>query len=141
MVSKADSNSFDVYHLFDIFLSVMLIIFFIGFLIIHSEIIGLQGSLMPIPYGAEVWDVFGWMLFGAICFDVYLKYRKVRDLKIFVKKHTLDIIMLILWPIFSGLKIAKISIKLVKGLKLSKFGYKAIKASKKLKGKRERNNK
>jgi hypothetical protein len=140
MDTKIDINKFDAYQLFDIFISTMLIIFFLGYLAIHSEIIGLQGSLMPIPNGPEAWDIFGWMLFGAISFDVYLKYRKVSNLKVFLKKHPLDMIMLILWPIFSGLKIAKISIKLVKSLKLSKFGYKAIKASKKLIGKRESNN-
>lgn len=140
MGSKAEGKTWDASKGFDIFLSVLLILFFLGYLNIHAEIIGLQWSLVPLSKDVEeFWDIFGWVVFGAIVLDVYIKYRKVRDPKVFLKKHWLDILMLVLWPVFSGLKLAKISVKLVKGLKLTKSGYKALKAAKKLAGKKEQN--
>lgn len=133
MNSKAERKSWDVYIAFDVFLSILLILFFIGYLNIHAEEIGLQGS--PLPFSKQVeefWNVLEWIVFGGIALDVYVKYRKVGEPRIFLRKHWLDLLMLVLWPVFVGLKLAKISVKLVKGLKITKSGYKALKAAKKL---------
>ena len=116
---------------FDIFLSAIIIIFFLGYLNLHAEIIGLKRSPIQIPEQvAEFWNVFGWIVFGGLAIDIWIKYHKVGQPKIFIRRYWLDILMLVLWPVFAGLKFAKISVKVVKGLKLIKSGYKAVKAAK-----------
>ena len=125
---------------FDIFLSSIIILFFLGYLNIHAELIGLNRRPIEISEQiVEFWDVFGWIVFGGIAIDVLIKYRKVGEPRIFLRRYWLDILMLFLWPVFTGLKLAKISIKVVKGLKLVKSGYKAVNASKKFSRKRKRN--
>lgn len=118
---------------FDIFVSALLIALFAGYVNIHSDIIGLHER--PVPVGKEVeefWEWLAWIVFAALAADIYLKYRKVRDPKEFVKKHWPDIAMLALMPLFAGFKIAKMSVKLVKGAKMAKSGFKAFKGAKKI---------
>ena len=118
---------------FDVFASALLIAFFAGYINIHSDLVGLHER--PIPVGNEAeefWEWLAWGVFVVLAVDIYLKYRKVRDPKEFVKKHWLDIAMLALMPLFAGFKIAKMSIKLVKGAKMAKSGFKAFKGAKKI---------
>jgi hypothetical protein len=49
-----------------------------------------------------------------------------------LKKHWLDIVMLLLIPVFAGFKVAKLSINLVKSLKMTKSGFKAVHSAKKI---------
>jgi hypothetical protein len=118
---------------FDTFVSVLMMIFFAGYVNIHSEIIGLKKQPIPAPHWAEeLWDWLSWAVFAVLALDVYLKYRKVRNVREFLKKHWLDLLMLALLPLFAGFKIAKMSVKLVKGAKMAKSGFKAYKGAKKL---------
>lgn len=115
---------------FDVFASALLIVFFAGYVNIHSDLIGLHERLLPV--GKEVeefWEWLAWGVFAVLAVDIYLKYRKVRDPREFVKKHWLDIAMLALMPLFAGFKIAKMSIK---GAKMAKSGFKAFKGAKKI---------
>ena len=125
---------------FDVFVSVLLMVFFAGYINIHADLIGLHASPIPVSHEVvEFWEWLTWMVFAALALDIYLKYRKVRDPKEFVKKHWLDLIMLALLPLFAGFKLAKISIKLVKGAKMTKSGFKAYQGAKKMqKASRER---
>lgn len=119
---------------FDVFVSLLVMVFFAGYLNIHADLIGLQES--PIHVEKEVeefWEWLTWIVFGALGLDLYLKYRKVRNLKEFVKKHWLDILMLVLLPLFAGFKLAKVAVKAVKSAKLTKSGVKAYLGAKKLK--------
>ena len=70
------------------------------------------------------------MVFAVLGLDLYLKYRKVKNLKEFVRKHWLDILMIAFLPLFAGFKIAKIAVKAVKGAKLAKSGFKAFRRQK-----------
>ncbi|MGI0038715.1 MAG: hypothetical protein ACREAO_02780 [Nitrososphaera sp.] len=118
---------------FDVFVSVLLMAFFAGYINIHADLIGLRAS--PVPFSHEViefWEWLTWMVFAALALDIYLKYRKVRDPKEFVKKHWLDLLLLALLPLFAGFKLAKMSIKLVKGAKMAKSGFKAYQGAKKM---------
>jgi hypothetical protein len=64
--------------------------------------------------------------------DLYVKYRKAENWKVFFIKNWFDIITLGLIPIFSILKMLKIAISLVKQLKILKVFTKIIHKSKKL---------
>lgn len=118
---------------FDIFVSLLVMVFFAGYFNIHAGLIGLKES--PVPVGKEVeefWEWLTWAVFGILGLDLYLKYRKTSNPKEFVRKHWLDILMLALLPLFAGFKIAKIAVKAIKGAKLTKSGFKAYLGAKKL---------
>jgi hypothetical protein len=119
---QASSNL--LYKAYDASLMALLVIFFAGYINIHSELVGLP-HFLPISDEIEnFWDAFTWIIFGMLAFDVYLKYRNAADPHTFLKKHWLEVAMLAMIPVFAGLKVAKISIKLVKGLKMMKSGLK-----------------
>ena len=115
------------------FVSVLLMVFFAGYINIHADLIGLHASPVPVSHEViEFWEWLTLMVFAALALDIYLKYRKLRDPKKFAKKHWLDLLMLALLPLFTGFKLAKISIKLVKGAKMAKSGLKAYQGARKM---------
>jgi len=64
--------------------------------------------------------------------DLVLKYRKTNDRKKFVKKHWIDIMMLILIPIFSTIKFLNLGLNIVKKIKTVKMGVKIVHKTKKV---------
>lgn len=64
--------------------------------------------------------------------DLFLKYHKSKDWKVFLKKNWFDIIALALIPVFSTVKMLKIMVSLIKKLKILKMFSKIIYKSKKL---------
>ena len=118
---------------FDWFVSVLVMIFFAGYLNIHADLIGFEASPIPVTKDVEeFWELLTWVVFAVLGIDAYLKYRAVGNPREFLKKHWLDLLMLAMLPLFAGFKIAKVAVKLVKSAKLSKSGFKAFKAAKKL---------
>lgn len=117
---------------FDVTVMALLAAFFVGYVNLHSEVIGIE-QFFPMPEPAkEFWEVFSWIIFAALVADLYLKFRKVNDPKVFIKKHWLDVAMLALIPVFAGFKIAKLSVKVVKGMKMTKSGFKVFHSAKKM---------
>jgi hypothetical protein len=119
----------------DVSLLVMALAYFAGFVSFHPESILLKEAPYHIPHEYEVYfEALLWAFFGMLVFDLYLKYKKLNDWKLFLKKHWHEIAMVALIPFLTAFKIAKVSVKLVKTLKASKGGfkvfYKAKKASK-----------
>jgi hypothetical protein len=122
----------------DMSIMAMLVVFFAGYVNIHSDVIGLP-RFFPMPGPVEeFWEVFSWIIFAAIAADICLKYRKINDPKAFAKKHWLDVAMLALIPVFAGFKVAKLSVKMVKGLKMGKSGFKAFQSAKKISAKKSK---
>jgi len=122
-----------LYRAFDLSIVAMLVVFFVGYVSIHSDLIGMDP---PLPVSKEIeefWEAFSWIIFAALVADIALKYSKINDPKTFMKKHWLDVAMLLLIPVFAGFKIAKVSIKLVKSLKMTKSGFKVVHSAKKVK--------
>lgn len=119
----------------DFSLLVMVAVYFVGFLSFYPQSLFLTESILDIPHEYEVYfEALLWAIFGLLASDLYLKYRKLSSWRLFLKKHWHDVAMFALIPFLSGLKIAKISVNLVKTLKASKTGlkmfHKAKKASK-----------
>lgn len=124
--------------LLDFVLLAMAAVYFVGFVSFHPESLLLKEAPYHIPHEYEIYfEVLLWVFFGLLVLDLYLKYKKLNDWKLFLRKHWHEIAMVVLIPFLSMFKIAKISVKLVKTLKASKSGfkifYKAKKASKHLK--------
>jgi hypothetical protein len=117
---------------FDISVMALLVVFFVGYVNLHSELIGME-RLFPMPGPVEeFWEALSWIIFAALVADLYLKYRKLNDPKKFVKKYWLDVAMLALIPLFAGFKIAKLSVKIVKSMKMTKSGFKVFHSAKKM---------
>ncbi|NJK78294.1 MAG: hypothetical protein HC944_06290 [Nanoarchaeota archaeon] len=77
-------------------------------------------------------DIVLIVLVSLFTVDLFLKYRKSKNWKVFLKKNWFDIITLVLIPIFSMVKILKIMVSLIKKLKILKMFTKIIHKSKKL---------
>jgi hypothetical protein len=125
--------------LFDFLLVIMATVYFVGFLSFHPDSLFLKEAPYNIPDEYEVYfEALLWIFFTLLALDLYLKYRKLNNWNLFLKKHWHEIAMFALIPFLTILKAVKISIKLVKILKASKSGfkvfYKAKKASKHLDG-------
>lgn len=119
----------------DFILLAMAVVYFVGFVSFHQEFLLLKDAPYHIPHEYEIYfEILLWVFFGLLVLDLYLKYKKLNDWKLLLKKHWHEIIMVALIPFLSVFKLAKVSVKLVKTLKASKSGfkvfYKAKKASK-----------
>jgi hypothetical protein len=117
---------------YDLILMILLAIFFVVYVNIHSDLLGLPHFLPTSDEIEKLWESFTWLIFAMLALDIYLKYRKADDVRSFLKKHWLEVAMLALVPLFAGLKVAKISIKLVKGMKMMKSGFKVAHGAKKM---------
>lgn len=78
-------------------------------------------------------NVILWILVILFIFDLYLKYRKAENWRVFFRKNWFDIITLVLIPVFSIMKVLKIILPIIKKLKIVKMITKIIYKSKKLK--------
>ncbi|MDH3610846.1 MAG: hypothetical protein OEM79_03690 [Nitrosopumilus sp.] len=117
----------------DFTILVIVTIFFVGVLAFDYSIFGLSEPLIFIPNEWKFFfDVLLWPLVSLLIIDLALKYKKTKNPKKFIKKYWIDIVMLILIPIFSAFKSLKIGIKIVKQLKTAKMGAKAAHKSKKI---------
>lgn len=122
----------------DFVLLAMAMTYFVGFVSFHPESVLLKEAPYRIPHEYEIYfEVLLWVFFGLLVLDLYLKYKKLNDWRLFLRKHWHEVIMVVLIPFLTAFKIVKVFVKLVKMLKASKSSfkifYKAKKASKHLK--------
>ena len=103
-----------------------LVLFYFAVLFFSEyKAIGLESPIVEIPQQLkQINEVVLYVMLVLLSFELLLKYMKVRNWKIFLKKYWLDVAMVILIPIFSGIKILK-AIKLAKKAKVAKYGFKA----------------
>ncbi|MEM4378347.1 MAG: hypothetical protein QXX85_05125 [Candidatus Nitrosotenuis sp.] len=121
----------------DMALLVMAVTYLVAFISFYPESVFLKEAPYHIPHNEIYFEMLLWALFGLLALDLYLKYKKLNDWRLFIKKYWHEIAMIALIPFLAAFKIAKISLKLVKTLKASKSGfkvfYKANKATKQFK--------
>lgn len=111
----------------DVVLLIMAVTYFVGFISFYPESIFLKQAPYHIPNNYEIYfEILLWAFFGLLVLDLYLKYKKLNDWRLFIKKYWHEIAMIALIPFLAAFKIAKISLKLVKTLKASKSGFKAF---------------
>jgi hypothetical protein len=111
----------------DIVLLVMAITYFIGFVSFHPESLFLDKAPYHIPHEFVIhFEILLWSFFGLLIFDLYFKYKKLNDWRLFLKKHWHELAMVAAIPFLAVFKIAKISVNLVKTLKASKSGFKVF---------------
>lgn len=121
------------YKILDLTILVIATTFFIGILAFDYSIFGLSEPLILIPYEWKFFfDIMIWLLVSLLIIDLTLKYKKTKDPKKFIKKYWIDILMLILIPVFSVFKSLKIGLSIVKQLKTAKMGAKIAHKTKKI---------
>ncbi|MEK6870880.1 MAG: hypothetical protein AABX09_05050 [Thermoproteota archaeon] len=117
----------------DLMILALTSLFFIGLLAFEYHVFGLENSILPIPDSfKEFFEFLIWPILILLTFDLILKYRKINNSKKFVKKYWIDILMLVLIPIFSIFKFLKIGLSLIKQLKTIKMGAKIFHKTKKI---------
>ena len=117
-----------------------LVIFYFAVLFLSEyKTLGLESPIVEIPQQIkQINEIVLYVMLVLLSFELFLKYMKVRNWKTFLKKYWLDVAMVILIPVFSGIKILK-AIKLVKKAKIAKYGFKAAdKTQKKVRKKHNR---
>ena len=104
---------------------VLVIFYFVVLFLSEYKAIGLEKPIVEIPEQVKIAnDIVLGLILGLLSFELILKYMRIRNWKKFLKKHWLDIAMVILIPVFSGIKIIK-ALKLTKKIKIGKYGFKA----------------
>ncbi len=117
----------------DLIILVLVSLFFIGLLAFEYHSLGLENPILPIPDEfKEFFEFLIWPILILLSVDLILKYRKINNLKKFVKKYWIDILMLVLIPIFSIFKFLKIGLNVIKQLKTIKMGAKIFHKTKKI---------
>ena len=117
----------------DLIILTLTSLFFIGLLAFEYHSFGLKNPILPIPDEfKEFFEFLIWPILTLLALDLILKYRKTKNLKKFVKKHWIDILMLVLIPIFSIFKFLKIGLSVIKQLKTVKMGVKIFHKTKKI---------
>ena len=116
----------------------LVIFYFVVLFFSEYKTLGLVHPIIDIPQQLkQINEIVLYMMFSLLAFELLLKYMKVRDWKIFLKKYWLDVAMVILIPVFSGVKILK-ALKLAKKVKITKYGFKAAdKTQKKIRKKKK----
>ena len=108
-------------------------IFVFGFIATEYKTFGMKEPIFEMS--AELQEFFKfliWPIIALLVIDLAIKYRQTKDPKKFVKKYWIDIVMLILIPIFSAFKLLKLGVSIIKKLKTAKMGTKIIHKTKKM---------
>lgn len=112
----------------------LILIYLFGLINIEHDALGFSKSLFPITEQTIVFfDIIFWAIVALLTFELIVAYLDVRNPEVFVRKYWLEIILLVLMPIFVGIKAMKLSLKLAKQIKISKTGFKIFQKLKKCK--------
>ena len=112
----------------------LILIFFFGLINIEHTALGISEPLFPITEEIKtIFDIIFWIIVILLILELVVAYLEIKNPKKFVRKYWLEIILLVLMPVFVGFKAMKISLKLVKQIKISKTGFKIFQKFKKSK--------
>ncbi|WP_297464448.1 hypothetical protein [Nitrosarchaeum sp.] len=110
----------------------LIVIFIFGLVNIEYSSLGISEPLFTITEQAIIiFDIIFWAIVGLLTLELLIAYLKIRNTKSFVKKYWLEIIMLVLMPVFVGFKILKVSLKIIKQVKIGKTVFKLFQKMKK----------
>lgn len=110
----------------------LILIFFFGLINIEHAALGISEPLFLITEEIKmIFDLVFWIIVILLGLELVVAYLEIRNPKKFVRKYWLEIILLVLMPVFAGFKAMKITLKLVKQIKVSKTGFKIFQKFKK----------
>ena len=100
-------------------------IYFFGLINIEHTALGISEPLFLITEYVKIFfDVIFWIIVSLLGFELAVAYFEIKNTRIFLKKYWLEVIMLVLMPVFVGFKVLKITMKIIKQIKISKTGFK-----------------
>ena len=112
----------------------LILLYFFGLINIEYAALGFSESLFPVTEEVHlIFDIIFWVIIVLLTCELIIAYLEVRNSRMFLRKYWLEIILLVLMPLFVGLKAIKFSLKLVKQIKISKTAFKAFQKFKKSK--------
>ena len=110
----------------------LILIFFFGLVNIEHSALGITEPIFSITDQLKIlFDIIFWIIVGLLALELVVAYLEVRNPRTFVRKYWLEIILLVLMPVFVGFKALKFSFKIVKQIKISKTGFKIFQKFKK----------
>ncbi|MBS3922034.1 MAG: hypothetical protein KGZ37_02650 [Nitrosarchaeum sp.] len=110
----------------------LIVLFIFGLVNIEYHSLGISEPLFTITEQIIIiFDIIFWLIVGLLTLELIIAYLKIRNAKSFVKKYWLEIIMLVLMPVFVGFKILKVSLKIIKQVKIGKTIFKLFQKMKK----------
>ena len=111
--------------------SLILVLVF-GLVIIEHSSLGISEPMFAITNQVVViFDIIFWIIVCLLILELAIAYLKIRNAKDFVKKYWLEIIMLVVMPVFVGFKVLKVSLKIIKQVKIGKTVFKLFQKIKK----------
>jgi hypothetical protein len=111
----------------------LIVILLVNLINFEYKVLGIPHPFFPISEQTQmIIDIIYWMVIACLSLELLVAYLKIRNTREFLKKYWLEIIMLVLMPIFSGFKLLKITTKLLKKTKIAKTTFKAIQKLKKI---------
>lgn len=109
--------------------------YFTLLVLLDHEMIGLEEPIVDVPIWVKSFhEIVLYLMIALLSFELLIKYMKIGNVKIFLKKHWHDVALLVLIPVFSFVKIFKI-LAIVKKIKLAKYGFKAAQKTKNISSK------
>lgn len=111
---------------------VLIVALLFGLVNLEHKYLGIADPIIPITKQTVLaLDLIFWGIVALLALELVLIYAKTRDSRKFFRKHWLDIVMLVLMPVFVVFKLLKITIKILKQLKVAKTGFKLVQKLKK----------
>ena len=111
----------------------LILVFVFGLINIEHASLGFSEPMFVITDQIKIiFDIIFWTIVSLLTLELIIAYFKIRDTKSFVKKYWLEIIMLVLMPVFVGFKILKVSLKIMKQVKIGKTVFKIFQKVKKI---------
>ncbi|MDH5568469.1 MAG: hypothetical protein OEX98_01585 [Nitrosopumilus sp.] len=110
----------------------LILVFVFGLVNIEHSLLGISEPLIAITDETIfIFDIIFWIIVCLLTLELVIAYLKIRNTKTFLKKYWLEIILLVLMPIFVGFKILKVSLKIIKQAKIGKTVFKLFQKIKK----------
>lgn len=123
----------NIYKILDLIILALASLFFVGMLGSTFPGLNLDEPIISMPEELVTFlDFLIFPLIALLIMDLVLKYRKTKNLKMFVKKYWIDIFMLGLIPVFSIIKFFEIGLTIIEQLKTIKIGAKILHKIKKV---------
>ena len=110
----------------------LILVFIFGLVNIEHFLLGISEPLIAITDETIfIFDIIFWIIVSLLTLELVIAYLKIRSTKTFLKRYWLEIILLVLMPIFVGFKILKVSLKIIKQAKIGKTVFKLFQKIKK----------
>ncbi len=112
----------------DLSIFILLALFFFGFASYDYEMFGFKEAFIHFPEDYKtIFDFLPWVIFTLLVIDLAIKFELVGgNLRYFVRKYWIDIVLTMLIPVLFPLKFIKPALKIYKSTKFLKSGYKMI---------------